>query len=91
MTQAVRARFPDREAEILAAYLRSQEFRGLCHDFGVCIEEIERLQRLQDSNDVASESASQRLKQFRELERELETEIVEQLNSALEKPGQVSP
>ena len=88
MTQSVQARFPRRQAEIHALYLRSREFRSLCHDFGLCLEEIEQLN---DSNDLAAESKSQRLEQYRELERELEAEIVEELNTALSKSGQVSP
>ena len=87
MTQAVQARFPEREAEIRALYLSSHEFRSLCHDFGVCSDEIKRLSGL---NDFRSESTAQRLEQYRELERELEAEIVEQLHAALTRPGQVS-
>ena len=91
MARFVRERFPDREAEILALYLRSQEFRALCHDFGVCIDEIERLNDLNELNEFKSESTNQRLEQFRELGSELEADIVEQLNAAFTKPGQVSP
>ena len=81
MTRFVRERFPDRQAEILGLYLRDPEFRGLCHDFGVCVEEIERLR-----GSAASEGTSQRLEQLRELQNELEADIVERLNSTLTKP-----
>ena len=81
MTRFVRERFPDRQAEILALYLRDPEFRCLCHDFGVCVEEIERLM-----GSAASEGTNQRIEQFRELQNELEADIVEWLNSTLTKP-----
>ena len=85
MARLVQERFPDREAEIHALYLSSPEFRALCHDFGVCVENIEQLS---NSDDFPSESAQQRLDKVRELESELEAEIVEQLNAALTTPGQ---
>ena len=81
MTRLSRARFPDLQAEIRDVYLRNPEFRGLCHDFGVCVEEIERLR-----GSAASEGTNQRLEQLRELQNELEADIVERLNSTLTKP-----
>ena len=80
MTRFVRERFPDRQAEILGLYLGDPEFRGLCHDFGVCVEEIERM-----TGSAASEDTKQRIEQFRQLQRELEADIVERLDSTLTK------
>ena len=78
MTRFVRERFPDRQTEVLGLYLRDPQFRELCHDFGVCAEEIERL-----VNSSASEGASQRIEQLRELQEELEADIAERLDSPL--------
>ncbi len=78
MTRFVRERFPDRQAEILGLYLRDPDFRGLCHDFGVCVEEIERLK-----GSAASEGTNQRIEQLRD---ELEADMVERLDSTLTKP-----
>ena len=81
MTHFVRERFPDRQAEIHGLYLCDPEFRGLCHDYGVCVEEIEML-----TESAASEGTKERIEQYRELQSELEADIVERLNSALTKP-----
>ena len=82
MTRFVRERFPDRQTEVLGLYLRDPEFRELCHDFGVCAEEIERL-----AGSSASEGARQRTEQLKELQDELEADIAERLNSALADPS----
>ena len=81
MTRKVRERFPEWEDEIVGLYEHNPEFRGLCHDVGVCLEEIERL-----TKSAASAGRDQRLAQFHELKRELEADIVEQLNSAFTRP-----
>ena len=82
MTRFVRERFPERQADVLSLYLRDPEFRELCHDFGVCVEEIERV-----ANSSPSQSAHQRTEQLQELLHELEADITECLNSHLTKPG----
>ena len=81
MTRFSRESFPDLQAEIRDVYLRNPEFRGLCHDVSICLEEIEWLKE-----SAALEDTNQRIEQFRELVRELEVEIVEHLNSVLTKP-----
>ena len=75
MTRFVREQFPDRQAEIQGLYLRDPEFRSLCHDFSVCVEEIERL-----TQSTASDG-SKRIDQFRELKSELAVDIVERLDA----------
>ena len=82
MTRFVRDRFPDRQNEVLGLYLRDLEFRELCHDFGVCVGEIER-----SAGSPASEAASQRIEQFQELQEELEADIAERLNAPLTEPA----
>ena len=82
MTQFVHLRFPDRRSEIDALYLASLDFRSLCHDYGVCAKEIDRLIA---SSETVSESKNQRLEQFRELQFDLEIEIIELLDATLEK------
>ena len=84
MARFTREYFPDRAGEIDALYLSSLEFRELCHDFGFCGE---RISELENSDDVTSESAKQRIEQLRELQRELEAEIIEQLNAGLTTHG----
>jgi hypothetical protein len=81
MTQLVRERFPDGAAEIRDCYVRDLEFRALCHDYGVSVGERRRLTECPSSKDL-----DQRIEQFRELNRELEMEIIEHLNSALTGP-----
>jgi hypothetical protein len=78
MTRFARERFRDRQHEVLGLYLRDPEFRGLCQDYGVCAEEIQRLKRA-----AASESTEQCIKQFRELQGELEADILERINSTV--------
>lgn len=81
MTRYVRDRFPNRQSEVLGLYLRDPEFRELCHDFGVCAEEIKRL-----AGSLPAEGTNQRVEQLQELENELEADILERLNSSLVKP-----
>ena len=80
MTRFVRERFPARQSDVLNLYLRDQEFRELCHDFGVCATEIERLES------SPATGASQRIGQLQELLDELEADIAERLNAPLTKP-----
>ena len=53
MTFFSRELFPDLQAEIRDVYLRNPEFRGLCHDVGVCLEEVEWLTEFAASEDTS--------------------------------------
>lgn len=81
MTWIARDRFPDQQAEILDLYLRDWEFRSICHDYGVVVQQIERVTA---SN--MSVSIDPRVEQFRELEQELAGEILDQLQSIFTNP-----
>ena len=76
MAPFVRERFPSRQAEVLDLYLRDPEFRGLCDDFGVSIEEIKRW-----AGSSVSEGVDQRIEDLQELRVELEADIAERLKS----------
>ena len=78
MARFIQQHFPECSVEIEALYLNSLEFREICHDFGVCLEKIERLKT---SEDITSASVKQRLEQLSELHHELELEIIDQLQS----------
>ena len=75
MSTYVRQRFPDSAVQIEHLYEWDHEFRALCHDYGVCVEEL----RKEGTSPVARDSA-QRLEQLRELRAELEADIAEYLN-----------
>ena len=81
MTGSVKERFPRREAEISLLYLIDQDFRSLCHNHAVCVNELGR------SLDTPSSYTARRYAQWLELRDELEVEIAEYLDARLTKNG----
>lgn len=75
MSHHVRERFPNQRLLVGQLYESDHEFRSLCHDYGVCVEELRKATEAKHGQDIA-----QRTEQLRELQTELETEIVEYLD-----------
>jgi hypothetical protein len=76
MSRQTQEQFPDRSAEIADLYLRDAAFRELCHDHAVCMEMLR-------SSGLSSASSQQRESLLRELQSDLEQEIVESLDANL--------
>ena len=74
MSRHVRERFPDYGARINNLYESDHEFRALCHDYGVCIEQLGSAKNSQDGQNIAL-----RVEQLLELQADLESDIAEYL------------
>ena len=78
MSRLVQERFPDFRTQSAHLYLVDHEFRGMCHDYGVCVEELRKA-----TESPGPQNSEQRTDQLRELRCDLEAEILEYLNRRL--------
>ena len=78
MSRHVRERFPDYESQIAHLYAADHEFRGICHDYGVCVEELRKATQAR-----GPQNSQRRTDQLRELRSDLEAEILQYLNRHL--------
>ena len=78
MTCLVRELFRDHEQQIAQLYETDHEFRGICHDYGVCVEELRKA-----TKSSGPQGSEQRIDQLRELRSDLEAEIREYLSRRL--------
>ena len=78
MSRHVRERFPEYEMQIAGLYAEDHEFRGICHDYGVCVEELRKA-----FESPRPQNSQQRTEQLRELRSDLEAELLEYLNGRL--------
>ena len=75
MSRHVRERFPEHESQITQLYAGDHEFRGICHDYGVCVEELGKAIEL-----PGPQNSRKLTDQLRELRSDLEAEILKYLN-----------
>ena len=75
MSRHVRRRFPHHELQIAQLYASDHEFRGICHDYGVCVEELRKA-----TESRGPKRSELHTDQLRELRSDLEAEIIKYLN-----------
>ena len=78
MSRHVRERFPDYEFQIAQLYAADHEFRGICHDYGVCGDELRKA-----TESSGPQKSTTLTDQLRELRSDLEVEILKYLNRRL--------
>ena len=76
MSRLVQDRFPAFRFQTALLYLSDHEFRGICHDYGTCVEELRKCRYWADAGSRIREE------ELRELVTELELEIVDWLRRA---------